>query len=107
MCKANGITGINPLSNAELFDYALHFNTPISAKPKQTLIDFCPELPENIKRRTDKQGFPIPIHKWNALSLMIRASVEKYGETYTGINRRAWGLFMIDRWKSVFNSRLK
>lgn len=103
MCKANKIKGINPLSSKILFDRAKAFNTPFTEKPKKALVDMCKDLPEIIVNRTDKMGFPIPLHTWSTLSAMVQEAVERTGETYTGLTRRAWGLFMIERWKNVFN----
>jgi asparagine synthetase B (glutamine-hydrolysing) len=102
MCKAAGVTGHNPLSSQDLIDRSLSFSELWEDRPKKPLVDLCPQLPREITQRRDKQGFPTPVHKWAMLSEMIRESVERAGEEFTGINRRAWGLFMIDRWRKEF-----
>lgn len=103
MCKAMKVEGYNPLSNQKLFDRAVSINKDLSEKTKKALIDMCPELPQAIVDRKDKFGFPIPYHKWDVLNAMMREAVEKTGEAFNGINRRSWGIFMIDRWRRVFN----
>lgn len=102
ICKAHGVTGHNPLSSQDLIDRALSFSELWDDRPKKPLVDLCPQLPREITNRRDKQGFPIPVHKWDTLYQMIGESVQRAGEEYTGINRRAWGLFMIDRWRRIY-----
>jgi asparagine synthetase B (glutamine-hydrolysing) len=102
ICKSMNVYGINPLSSTALFRRARGFNKNLNPKPKQALIDLCPALPEEIKKRNDKMGFPIPVHKWLKLSFLIKEATQAAGKKFDGINRRTWGLFMIERWKKLF-----
>lgn len=71
MCKAQEVSGLNPLSNKDLFKYARSFNSPMSNIPKVLLRHANPNMPKEISERTDKQGFPIPIDKWDEVSLLL------------------------------------
>lgn len=64
MCKAHDVSGLNPLTSIDLISKAKALNTPMSSIPKGILKFAHPNMPYKISTRTDKQGFPIPIHKW-------------------------------------------
>jgi asparagine synthetase B (glutamine-hydrolysing) len=102
MCKANGVNGYNPLSSQLLFDHAKELNNPMTDRPKAELVRMAANLPKAVTDRKDKAGFPIPLNTWNNLGEMMRESVERRREVFTGINRRAWGMFMIDRWRVIY-----
>ena len=71
-------------------------------RPKAELVSMAANLPKAVTDRKDKAGFPIPLNTWTNLGEMMRESVERRREVFTGINRRAWGMFMIDRWRNIF-----
>ena len=118
MCKANGVKGYNPLSSEVLIKHARQFNTPFTSEPKKRLKEMV-DLPPEIKNRKDKMGFPIPVHKWDVLNDMMKEATESFADfihennygyygldgilkPYDGINRRTWGIFMVERWRRLF-----
>ena len=118
MCLANGVKGYNPLSSEVLIKHAKMFNSPISNEPKAWLKGMV-DLPPAIKNRKDKMGFPIPVHKWAKLNELMREAYDSFitfvhdnnfgyydirevSQPYDGINRRTWGIFMIERWRRLF-----
>lgn len=103
ICKANGITAHNPLTDQRMFDRALSFAELMTDRPKQPLVDLFGNLPPEVTDRTDKQGFPIPMHKWDNMRKMMEESAIRHGYSPEGVNRHTWGYFMIDRWREIFN----
>jgi hypothetical protein len=102
ICKANGITAHNPLTDQRMFDRSLSFAELMTDRPKQALVDLFGNLPPEVTGRTDKQGFPIPMHKWDNLRKMMEESAIRHGYSPEGVNRHTWGYFMIDRWREIF-----
>lgn len=78
MCKAQGVSGFNPLSSKDLIKYTKSFNFPLSIVPKSRLRHAHPEMPSEIIMRTDKQGFPIPIDNWKLLD----AELDSYATAF-------------------------
>lgn len=105
ICRACGVEGRNPISNKTLIDHAVFLNTPLDAEPKKRFKEMCPSLPNRIKERKDKMGFPIPLHKWEKLKAIIagetgallRCNLDDYV-----ITREEWGKFMMGRWMRMF-----
>ena len=102
ICNDAKVSGYNPLSSQYLFDRAVALNNPFTERPKEALVNLSKMLPMAIKNRKDKMGFPIPFHKWNTFSNMVKEAIERSGESFSGINRRSWGIFMIERWEKLF-----
>lgn len=71
MCHTCEVKGLNPLANSDLMQFARQFNTPMDEIPKYPLRFAHPKMPIQISERTDKQGFPIPLHKWNTVKLLL------------------------------------
>jgi hypothetical protein len=66
-------------------------------------------LPEKVRTRYDKMGFPVPFNNWTwpmlrpALeSLRDRGVVSFDIDDYTTMNRQAWALYNIEMWYQRF-----
>lgn len=106
----SGVIGLNPLANRMLIGKARGFNTITQHIPKGLLRKIV-DLPKEIKARTDKMGFPVPVEHWHQLDDLMHESYDNFFRRkitgmeklpYDGINRRTWGIFMIDRWLNLF-----
>ncbi len=104
ICKANGVKGLNPLSNYQLISVAEVVNTPMSDIPKEKLRKIHPNMPRIIVENRNKNGFPIPLHKWKEAAKFIGVLYNKFFERkevksglgepkpYRGINRYSWAV---------------
>ena len=100
MCKACGVTSLNPLTNEDLINCAKSLNTPITDIPKEYLRKVRNDMPESIVNNYIKRGFPMPLHEWNKTKGIVEElyndffnrceDIEKI--PFTGLNRYAWGV---------------
>jgi len=101
ICKACGVTSLNPLSNKIFIEHADKLNDPISDIPKEYLRNARKDMPESIVNNYIKRGFPMPLNDWdnakgyvgemyNSFFKRIGDNIEKI--PYVGLNRYAWGI---------------
>ena len=82
-------------------------------------------LPEEVRRRTDKMGFPVPLHEWLSRPGIVRDYVTDVlssraarerdlidnRRVLDGLNqeakfgRKIWGLLCLELWQRVFHDR--
>lgn len=109
-----------PFLEKKLCEFA--FSLPASEKISQGTMKaalrnaFKKELPQPVANRTDKIGFPVPIHKWmngplaeelkNWLPLkrtiFNSTAIEEFSSISKEHNRELWGLMNIEMWFTNF-----
>jgi len=99
MCKASGVVGLNPLSNARFIDNCVGYNTPMDGVPKRKLREVHDNMPQKIKNNLVKRGFPIPLEGWRELRNHIghlygafSARVPNSIPPFSKLDRVAWGV---------------
>jgi asparagine synthase (glutamine-hydrolysing) len=102
-----GVEPISPLIDHHIIEYVCSV-MPQSRAPipkfmlREALVDV---LPEKVRLRYDKMGFPVPYTKWNwkmlkpvIKSLASRKKLEIDVSKYTTMDRETWALYSIETW---------
>jgi len=71
MCKALGVTSLNPLTNKKFIYAAKRMNNPFTIIPKLRLREVHPDMPIKISENYIKRGFPIPLKKWTKVNELM------------------------------------
>jgi asparagine synthase (glutamine-hydrolysing) len=127
MSMAHGLESRVPFLDAPLVEFAA--TIPADIKFKQGNLkhflktSFAPEMPDELSRRRDKMGFPVPLKEWFAAEL--RDFVGDVFTTQTSrkrpffntqsildgfdrgerFSRKAWGLLSLELWHQLFHDR--
>lgn len=125
---AHGIESRVPLLDHRLVEFASSIPDSIKmkdAEPKRLLKKaFKNVLPQNILRRQDKMGFPVPLHSWmksgpvrefvldtlQSESAKSRPYLEDSGQLSLEVesgsfSRRDWALLNLELWQSEFHDK--
>lgn len=127
MSMAHGLESRVPLLDDELIEFVATIPANFKLKAgdmkhifKKTMNRY---LPESIRKRTDKMGFPIPFNQWikneakdfvydilgskKALNrqLIDNKSVIRKMETESDFGRSIWGVLCIELWQQIFHDK--
>jgi len=109
--KFSGVEPVSPIMDHHIVEYACSVRPQDRAPiPKHMLREAMKGiLPEKVRMRYDKMGFPVPYTKWNwdALkpvlkSLAGRNVMEIDPARHTTMNRETWALYSIETWCQHF-----
>jgi asparagine synthase (glutamine-hydrolysing) len=102
---------VSPIMDHEIVEYVCSLKpSERGSIPKEIFREAMREvLPEKIRTRYDKMGFPVPFANWTwpmlrpALeSLQERGVVSFDIDDYTTMNRQSWALYNIEMWYQRF-----
>ena len=103
MCRVLNVNEYNPIANSYLINKAKSLNSPFTDIPKKVLRDSVSNMPISIRNDLNKNGFPIPFHKWFEVDRLFKEYYEAFLkrkyidiEPYCGINRFSWGIFQTE-----------
>ena len=127
MSMAHGLESRVPLLDDELIEFVATIPANFKLKNgdmkyifKQTMNKY---LPESIKKRTDKMGFPIPFNQWikneakdfiydifnsekaYSRQLIDNKKVYKKIENESDFGRNIWGMLCMELWQRTFHDR--
>ncbi|MBE0696813.1 MAG: asparagine synthase [Anaerolineaceae bacterium] len=109
--KYTGVEPVSPLMDHRIVEYACSIRPQERAPiPKHMLREAMTGiLPEKVRMRYDKMGFPVPYAKWNwdALkpvmqSLADQKVIEIDPAKHTTMNRETWALYSIETWRQYY-----
>jgi len=105
--KFAGVEPVSPLMDHHIVEYACSVRPQDRAPiPKHMLREAMKGiLPEKVRMRYDKMGFPVPYAKWNwdvldpiLQSLAGRRVMEIDRTRHTTMDRETWALYSIETW---------
>jgi asparagine synthase (glutamine-hydrolysing) len=109
--KYAGVEPVSPLMDHRIVEYACSIRPQDRAPiPKFMLREAMNGiLPEKVRMRYDKMGFPVPYGKWNwdvlkpvMKSLAGRKVMEIDAAKHTTMDRETWALYSIETWCQHF-----
>ncbi|NPV76388.1 MAG: hypothetical protein HPY59_08425 [Anaerolineae bacterium] len=109
--KYAGVEPVSPLMDHHIVEYACSVRPQDRAPiPKHMLREAMKGiLPEKVRMRYDKMGFPVPYAKWNwdALkpvlkSLADRKVMEIDPARHTTMDRETWALYSVETWHQYY-----
>ena len=63
-------------------------------------VAFGSRLPESIRNRSDKMGFPVPLNQW--LKNKTKADIDGMIKSQGAFNRNLWALLSLEIWQQEF-----
>lgn len=112
--KYAGIEPISPLIDHHIVEYACSIRPQDRAPiPKYMIREALKGiLPEKIRMRYDKMGFPVPYQNWNwsllkpmIHSLKNRNVIDIDEKKHTTMDRKTWALYTIEMWYQHYFER--
>jgi asparagine synthetase B (glutamine-hydrolysing) len=109
-----GVEPVSPLMDHQIVEYVCQLKpSERGTIPKHVFREAMKNvLPEKVRMRYDKMGFPVPYEKWHWP--MLRPALESLAEretfidfeidNYRTMNRQAWALFNVEAWYKKFAS---
>jgi len=106
-----GVEPVSPIMDHKIVEYICSLRpSERGTVPKQNYREAMKLiLPEKIRTRYDKMGFPVPYKSWTWPSLrctlesLVRRKIVDFDiDTYQTMNREAWALFNIEMWHQKF-----
>lgn len=127
MSMAHGLESRVPLLDEELIEFVATIPANFKLKNgdmkhifKKTMAKY---LPESVRKRTDKMGFPVPFNQWikgeakefiydvfnsekaRNRQLINNREVYRKIETEGDFGRNIWGMLCLELWQRVFHDR--
>ena len=109
--RFSGVEPVSPIMDHEIVEYVCSLKpSERGSIPKEIYRGAMREvLPEKVRTRYDKMGFPVPFNNWDwpmlrpALeSLQERGVVSFDIDDYKTMNRQSWALYNIEMWYQRF-----
>lgn len=109
--KFAGVEPVSPIMDHHIVEYVCSVDPRTRAPiPKHMMREALKGiLPEKVRMRYDKMGFPVPYHKWNwscikpiIASLANRKLMEIDINKHTTMDRYTWALYSIESWYQYY-----
>lgn len=114
--RFSGVEPVSPIMDHHIVEYVCSVD-PVNRAPipkfmmREALKGI---LPEKVRMRYDKMGFPVPFQKWNwelikptITSLANRNVMEIDINKHTRMDRETWALYSIESWYQYYYEKLR
>ena len=114
--KYTGVEPVSPLMDHHIVEYVCSIDPQNRASiPKYMMREAMKGiLPEKVRMRYDKMGFPVPHQKWNwgiikpmITSLANRKVMDIDINKHTTMDRETWALYSIESWYQYYYEKLR